>query len=219
MTKFIYIVLLVILVLSCSCSQTIADSKDYSAYMEADASGIIQQANEELSFWQLRLDADTGNHVDMMKLATVHLRLFKLTAEVAHLRLADSLMKRSTARLKNSDPEILFALAQHSIMQHEFRNAAGYAGLAANAGGDRFILTLIQFDASMELGDYVNAGHKLESIKDKSSFDYLIRKSKLEDHQGNLDAAIRLMETAFEKIKNSKVSLYCWTLASLGDMY
>jgi tetratricopeptide (TPR) repeat protein len=78
---------------------------------------------------------------------------------------------------------------------------------------------LLEFDTKMELGDITMASEKIESIKDKSSFDYLIRKAKLEDHKGNLDGAITLMEQAFEKVKNKTSGLYCWALSNLGDMY
>jgi tetratricopeptide (TPR) repeat protein len=85
--------------------------------------------------------------------------------------------------------------------------------------GDMYTIRLLQFDASMELGKYNQAYKSLASLKDRSAFDYLIRKAKWEDHRGNLDGAVALMEQAFEKIKDKKKSLYCWTLSNLADMY
>ena len=48
-------------------------------------------------------------------------------------------------------------------------------------------INLLGFDTKMELGELMIASKEIESLKDKSAFDYLIRKSKLEDHKGNLD--------------------------------
>jgi tetratricopeptide (TPR) repeat protein len=72
----------------------------------------------------------------------------------------------------------------------------------------------------MELGQYANANRKLEQLADKKSLDYLIRKAKYADHKGNLDEAIRLMETALEKVKGlNKKSSFHWVLSNLADMY
>ena len=138
---------------------------------------------------------------------------------MTHLTIADSFMKRSSAKLNNTDPEILFALSQNSITQHQFRQANYYNQKAGETGGDKYINHLVGFDTKMELGELMLASKEIERLKDKSAFDYLIRKSKLEDQKGNLEEAIKLMEQAFEKVKNAGKSLYCWTLSNLADMY
>jgi tetratricopeptide (TPR) repeat protein len=71
----------------------------------------------------------------------------------------------------------------------------------------------------MELGRYSDAYQSLKSISNYSSFDFLIRKSKWEDHKGNLEGSIRLMEEALRKIKSKNTNLYCWALSNLGDLY
>jgi tetratricopeptide (TPR) repeat protein len=205
---------------ACTGKKNIADQNDYKAFLKP---GIIQkEVNSlamQLSFWNSRLQKDTGNYVDMMELASCHLQLFKLTGKVDHLHTGDSLLKRSTAKLNNTDPDILFAISQTSITQHRFRDAERFIEIADDAGGDKYVNHLLGFDSKMELGEMMMASKKIEALKDKSSFDYLIRKSKLEDHKGNLDGAIELMEQAFEKVKDKRKSLYCWALSNLGDMY
>jgi hypothetical protein len=209
-----------LLLTACSDKKNIASSNDYTIFLNQD---IIKKEekriNEERSFWQQRLQRDTGNFVDMMKLASVHLRLFKLKGEINDLHTGDSLLKASAAKLCNNDPDILFAISQNSITQHKFRDAALYNESAQKVKGDVYTARLLEFDANMELGMYHNAARSLATLKDKSSFDYLIRRAKLEDHKGNLNGAIELMEQAFEKVKNKDKGLYCWALSNLGDMY
>lgn len=209
-----------LLLTACSDKKNIASSNDYIIFLNQD---IIkkeeERINEERSFWQQRLQRDTGNFVDMMKLASVHLRLFKLKGEINDLHAGDSLLKASAAKLGNNDPDILFAISHNSIAQHRFRDAALYNESAQKVKGDMYTVRSLEFDANMELGLYQNAARSLATLKDKSSFDYLIRRAKLEDHKGNLNEAIEWMEQAFEKVKYKDKSLYCWAMSNLGDMY
>ncbi len=211
---------ILIVLVSCMNKRNIANPADYAVFLKE---GILdqqkQQVSEEISFWQQRLQKDTGSYVNMLKLASAYLQSFKLSGDITTLKKGDSLLKASSAKLKDSDPEILFAISQNSVTQHQFRNAEFYNDAAEKAEGDPFINRLLDFDAGMELGNYKDAVLQLASLSDKSSFDYLIRKAKLEDHNGNLDGAIELMEQAFEEVKDKKKSLYCWTLSNLGDMY
>ncbi len=219
--KLYYLLLGFIFFLSgCYKKKMLADPDDYSAFLKP---GIIQagvdKIEEQIPFWENRLQKDTGNFVDMLELASCHIQLFKLRGTVADLHKGDSLLKRSSSKLANKDPDILFALSQNSIAQHKFKDADFFNATAGEAGGEVYTNRLLEFDTKMELGESMIASEKLETLKDKSSFDYLIRKSKLEDQKGNLDGAIKLMEQAFEKIKNRKKNLYCWTLSNLADMY
>lgn len=221
MKKLLIIPLGILLVLvSCVNKKDITTPADYTIFLKE---GILDQQKQhsvgEINFWQQRLQKDTGSYVNMLKLASAYLQSFKLSGDISALKKGDSLLKASSAKLKDTDPEILFAISQNSVTQHQFRNAAFYNDAAEKAEGDRFINRLLDFDAGMELGNYKDAMLQLASLSDKSSFDYLIRKAKLEDHHGNLDGAIELMEQAFDKIKDKKKSLYCWTLSNLGDMY
>lgn len=205
---------------ACTGKKNITDRNDYVAFLKPGI--ILKQVNNlksQLSFWNSRLQRDTGNYVDMMEMASCHLQLFRLTGKINHLHTGDSLLKRSNAKLNHTDPEILFALSQTAITQHRFRDASHYNESADISGGDKYINHLLAFDTKMELGELMTATKKIEALTDKSSFDYLIRKSKAEDHKGNLDKAIDLMEQAFEKVKDNKKSLYCWALSNLADMY
>jgi hypothetical protein len=221
MKKLIALPLGILLALAgCMNKKNIANPAAYAVFLKE---GILdqqkKQVSEEINFWQQRLQKDTGSYVNMLQLASAYLYSFKLGGDIAALKKGDSLLKASSAKLKDTDPDILFAITQNSITQHQFNNAAVYNDAAEKAEGDRFINRLLDFDAGMELGNYKDAVLQLASLSDKSSFDYLIRKAKLEDHNGNLDGAIKLMEQAFDEVKDKKKSLYCWSLSNLGDMY
>jgi tetratricopeptide (TPR) repeat protein len=206
--------------MSCDNKKKIANPGDYNFFMKP---GVFREqvsnTREQLRFWEQRLQKDTGNFVDMLEMAWCHLHIFKIEGEVNNLKKADSLLKRSSGKLNNTDPEMLFALAQNSITQHQFRQASYYNQQAGERGGTKYKNHLVGFDTKMELGELMLASGEIEKLRDKSAFDYLIRKSKLEDKKGHLDQGIELMEQAFEKVKNAGKSVYCWTLSNLADMY
>lgn len=221
MSKYFFqLGVILVLLVSCNKKETISHRQDYDVYLsDGKVAKEIVGVNTEINFWQNRLQKDTGSYVDMLELASNHLRLFRLTGNIIALKTGDSLLKRSSAKLNDTDPEILYSLSQNSIAQHQFLDAARYTNAAREAKGDLYTIRLLQFDVNMELGKYNEAYASLQSLKDKSAFDYLVRKAKWEDHTGNLDKAILLMEDAFEKVKEGKKSLYCWTLSNLADMY
>lgn len=178
-----------------------------------------KQINSEIDFWRSKLYIDSGNFVYMQELAKQHLRLFHLTGNITSLQLGDSLLKRSAEKLNFSDPEILYSLAQNSITQHRFKDAADYIATAEKNAGDPYILHLLRFDVLMERGNYAEAYKNLRVLKDKTSFDYLIRLAKWEDHKGRIEQAIQLMEEALVKVKDRNQPLYLWALSNLADMY
>lgn len=193
---------------------------DYNAFM--DKSIIDRRKNvlqDEIMFWQNRLNRDTGNFVDMLELSSQKMQRFKMAGDPDDLIDSDSLLTRSTIKLNGASPDIFHNLSQAAITRHRFRAAELYNRAAISAKADPYATSLLSFDVCMELGFYSQALLSLQQLANKSSFDYLIRKAKWEDHRGNLPGAIGLMEKAFEKIKHREESLYCWTVSNLGDMY
>ena len=179
----------------------------------------VNRANIELNFWKERLTADTGNFLNMKELAAHHNEVFKLTGNVKELIAADSLLRLSTQKVNDKEASILYALSQTSITQHRFKEAYQFNLAAEKTNSDPYINNLLHFDAGMELGKYYEASEKIADLKDKKSFDYLIRKAKLEDHNGKIDKAIELMEQASAMVKDKKKSAYMWALSNLADMY
>lgn len=209
-----------VLYTSCNSNNSIINRNDYSAYLVKGAiDDEDKKVTSEIEFWSQWLLKDTGSYVNMLELARNYMARFKVKGNVSDLNAGDSLLKRSSERLAHTDPEILYALTQNSITQHQFHAAKKYIQAAEKAKGDPYLLKLLQFDVNMELGSYQAASKCLESLGDKSAFDFLIRQAKWEDHKGNTDEAILLMEEAFEMVKDKKKSLFSWTLSNLGDMY
>ncbi len=205
---------------SCKQQKNIAQEADYVQYLSLAFSNDKKEATaKEISFWSARLQQDTGSYINKMELAVHHLAMFRHNGQINHLLTGDSLLKNASRKLNDTDPELLYSLSQNCIMQHQFNAASAYNDAAVKASGDPFTIKLLQFDTYMELGRYAEAYAALQSLKDKSAFDYLIRKAKWEDHKGNLDGAIVLMEQAFDKVKDKKKSLYIWTRSNLADMY
>jgi tetratricopeptide (TPR) repeat protein len=155
----------------------------------------------------------------MLELGYANIGLFHLNGDIAALRKGDSLVNKASEKLNHTLPNIQQALSQIAITQHRFRDAMHHLKNASQKGSP-YINAILNFDARMEVGEFEVAHNQINGLGDKESFDYLIRKSKFADHQGNLDEAIKLMEQAFEKVKDANVkSVYCWALSNLGDMY
>jgi lipopolysaccharide biosynthesis regulator YciM len=205
---------------SCSNHHPIAKASDYNSFLNEEiVKEQVKKVNEEIVFWQNRLKTDTGSFINMSEIANYQLSLFKATGNIVNLKTGDSLLKRSSEKLNNTNPELLFSLSQTCVTQHQFLQSAQYITSAEKAKGDLYTIRLLEFDTYMELGKFIEAYKSLESLKDKESFDYIIRKAKWEDHKGNLDKATILMEKAFEKVKYKNKNLYSWVLTNLSDMY
>jgi predicted CopG family antitoxin len=210
----------VIIFSSCSNNHPIAKASDYNSFLnDGIAKEQVKKINQEIEFWKNRLQADTGSFVNMSEIASYQLRLFKATGNIACLKTGDSLLKRSSAKLNNTSPELLYSLSQTCVTQHQFLQSAQYIASAEKAKGDLYTIRLLEFDTYMELGKFTEAYKSLQSLKDKESFDYIIRRAKWEDYKGNLSGAIALMEKAFEKVKNKNKNFYSWVLSNLADMY
>jgi tetratricopeptide (TPR) repeat protein len=214
-------ILLSVVFTSCSKKKNIADPADYNTFLtDKFHEKEIAKNDYEINFWKNKLRQDTGSFVDMLELGFNYLHRFKLHGEVEDVKYADSLFMRSNTKLNYKTPEIYYSLSQNAITQHRFQDAYKYTEAAIKNGGAEYTTDLLKFDAGMELGLYYEASNKLNKINTPGNFDYMIRKAKLEDHKGNLDKAIELMEMAFEKVKNiNKKSPYAWTLSNLADMY
>jgi tetratricopeptide (TPR) repeat protein len=228
MKTFVFIQFLCLLLLAgCQKSaKTIAIVKpsDYDTYLKTDtlkANKTLADCNAEIAFWQKQLTTrDTGNYVYMLKTARLLTQRFRLTGEAEDLIFAEKLFKKANQKLANKEASIYYSLSQNAVTQHQFRQAMDYNQLAAENGGNNYVVSLLMFDVGMELGSTHFASQNLQHLKEKDNFDYLIRHAKYKDHQGDLDSAILLMETAFDKIKNTNnKALYCWALSNLGDMY
>ena len=200
----------------------IANASDYNTFLSDDKriEKQLEKLNTEISFWQKRLLADTGNYVDMQKLASNFIERFKVSGVADDLHTADSFYTRCLAKIKFTQPELFFSISQNAITQHRFQDAWRYLQLADSIGVNPYVIKLLKFDAAMEIGLYQQAEYNLQQVKNEKEFDYLIRKAKLEDHHGRLDKAIEFMELALQQAEASgKKEMILWSKSNLADMY
>lgn len=194
--------------------KAIVNPGDYKTALATFYDGIH---DSELNFWAKKLDNDPNCTPCKLKLASELSAQFKESFEIQYLLEADSLLK-SELDSKLGLTSIYQALSVNAISQHKFPEAKEYALKALELGEKKDRSYFLLFDAAMELGDFYNAVLYLKKHDNKSTFNYLIRASKLEDKYGNLNKAIELMEQAAKKVDHDP-KLYSWSLSNLADMY
>jgi tetratricopeptide (TPR) repeat protein len=217
---FAYLIICTTLFTSCR-RQAITNPKDYAKYLQPSPNTGLQQINTELDFWQGRLAKTPGDIIAESKIAGLLTRRFAYSGNIAEVHMADSLYRQVNYINHTSGSGTFRSLAANCITQHRFLQAQQYIDSALALGDNKYVTVLMEFDVAMELGNYYRARKALNSLADKTSFDYLIREAKYKDHvQGNQDEAIRLMEKACDKIKdNPTPSLHLWIKSNLGDLY
>lgn len=197
--------------------QPVTHADDYTMYLQSHGNDRLQHIGEELAFWERR----PGDVISQSKIAGLLTRRFSYTGHIAELHRADSLYRKVNELNHTSSSGTFRSLAANCITQHRFLQAQKYIDSALVLGDDTYLTVLMEFDVAMELGNTYRARRALNSLADKNSFDYLIREAKYKDHvQGNLEAAIALMEKAYNAIKdNPPTALYTWVKSNLGDLY
>jgi tetratricopeptide (TPR) repeat protein len=214
--------LLIVLLTFASCQQSpITNPNDYAAYLQPSPNTRLQQIDTELEFWTNKLAKAPGDIIAESKLAGLLTKRFSYSGNITEIHRADSLYRVVNAINHTTSSGTFRSLAANCITQHRFQQAQLYIDSALALGDDKYLTKLMEFDVAMELGNRYRARKALNSLPDKNSFDYLIREAKYKDHvEGDLDAAIGLMEKAYDKIKdNPTPALFCWIKTNLGDFY
>ena len=200
--------------------QPVTNPKDYAAYLQPPVNNtVLQHIDQEMQLWQSRLQTSPDDIIAQAKIAGLLTKRFSYSGNIREVHQADSLYK-IVNRLNHINSSGTYrSLAANCITQHRFKQAQEYIDSALVLGDDKFLTVLMEFDVAMELGNRYRARKALNSLVDKTSFDYLIRAAKYKDHaEGNLDAAIVLMEQAYDEIKDNP-ALAAWTKSNLGDLY
>jgi Tfp pilus assembly protein PilF len=217
---FIHIIYLSFIFITACHQSPVTHLSDYAQYLQpGNRNAGLQFIDEELSFWSSRLQQMPGDIISSSKIAGLLTRRFSYSGDIREIKKADSLYQLVNKLNRINSSSTYRSLAANCITQHQFMQAEKYIDSALRLGDDKYLTVLMEFDVAMELGEYSRARMALNSLADKKSFEYLIRKAKYEDHaEGDLDGAIRTMEQAYEKEKNTS-ALFLWTRSNLGDMY
>lgn len=224
----IYILTVILFLLAAGCQKAIktdiqiTNKTDYDDFLNkstAQKAKLLTRYDASLQFWQQKLNEQPKGYLYMQKLANTHQKIFKLTGDITHLNLVEQFLKKARVISPVVNVGILHELAINAISKHEFRQAVNHNFDALETGENKYLSNLLLFDGLMEIGEFKSAKDRLDALDEKNTFGYLIRKSKLEDHSGNLDSAIIYMEYALEKATQNKGDLYLWTMSNLADMY
>lgn len=220
--KTIFSLLLIGLFFFTSCrQQPITNPKEYAAYLQSSLNTPLQQIDSELDFWKNKLAKTPGDIIAASKIAGLFTRRFGYSGDITEIHNADSLYLDVNQLNHKTSSGTFRSLAANCITQHRFLQAQLYIDSALLLGDDKYVTVLMEFDVALELGNRYRARKALNSVADKNSFEYLIREAKYKDHvEGDLDAAIALLEKAYDKIKdNPTPALYLWIKSNLGDFY
>ncbi|CAN5274932.1 hypothetical protein BH09BAC3_BH09BAC3_21530 [soil metagenome] len=204
-----------------SCAEKKADkivnSADYESYLNRNNDESLTRCNEELDFWHKKLSEVPDGEVERTKIAGLLSARFMMNGEIEDIEASDSLY-HLILQTKLPYASIHRALAANAITQHKFREAKKEINEALKIGEGKAASLYMLVDVDLELGDYNGAKTAMQQFTNKNFFPYQIREAKLMDHDGKLDSAIFLMETALAQVKESP-SLWLWTQSNLADMY
>lgn len=217
---FYFLTIGTFLIMSCH-QQPITNPNDYAAYLQSPPNIRLQSINTELDFWKNKLTHAPGDIIAESKIAGLLTKRFGYSGDIHEIHQADSLYRVVNYLNHINSSGTFRSLAANCITQHRFLQAQTYIDSALTLGDDKYVTVLMEFDVAMELGNRYRARKALNSLVDKTSFEYLIREAKYKNHvEGDLDAAIALMEKAYDKIKdNPTPALLLWTKTNLGDFY
>lgn len=214
--KILPLFLLAIL-MSCNSNQ-VTNTSDYEAYLSTniDDSKLL----EEVNFWTNKIENTTSSYSYLVKRANANTKVFSATGNIDYLIKAEQDLLEANTIVKNNDAGLLKNLAVNYISQHRFKEALVVLK-KAESNGEKLVGTKkMLFDVHLELGNYIEAEAYLKGIKNTTSFDYLIRLAKWEDHNGNLEGAIENMEKATEIAESSNLkSMKQWAYTNSADFY
>ena len=217
---------LIFIMISCNYTEErkpVTLKADYAQYLKDERSDMdyrLTKYDEETNFWTEKIKAQPSGYLFIQKLAAIKSHQFELTGDVTHLYDSDSLFQHAATMVSGrAKAKNLLSLSSNAIKKHQFQKALEYAYQAAGSTDEKFGPLMMAFDASMELGDYDLAGSILQYNKRLDSFHYLVRLSKYQDHTGDLDSAIAIMEYAYDLVKNGESGGALWALTNLADMY
>lgn len=217
--KKLLIVLLLTVLASCNPKKegAITDRQDYDVYLNTKSG---KTTSKYFELWNSKIKPDSSQLMSFGIVGGEYNRFFQNTGDITYLKRSEQVLKKAVDIAAIGRAGYYRALARNYISQHRFMEALQMADAAlASKNGTQQSQQLL-FDVHMELGNYETAGAYLDSIKDMSDFDYLIRLAKWNDYKGDLNSTIRFMEKAVDKAEKAKnVSLQIWSYTNLADYY
>lgn len=192
------------------------NKSDYDHFL---VSGPLKTIPANLQF-EVEANSDSMQLPDLWNLTDDNMQIFKETGDVKFLKNSAKTLKKAIEMATIEKPGFIRALSNNYMLQHRFKEALLLAEEARALGTDVEATQSLLFDLHMELGNYGLANKYLDSIKDVSSYEYLVRLARWNDFKGHSDSAIKLMEKATEKaeISQNEDLLLC-SYVHLADYY
>lgn len=205
---------------SCTNQQhSVTNRKDYMQFLQA-STAELDKIDRDIAFWSNKLKEDSSHTGAKSKLAGLYNRRFHYSGNINELVTATNYYEVANRLQKLFTASTYRQLATLSITQHRFWQAKYYLDSAYQLGDNLAYTLLQQFDAELELGNIAAAEKILNRYPQQLTFEVLIRKAKLSDHNGNLDKAIELLEQALTKITlSNNPHEWSWAKSNLGDYY
>ncbi|MFS4482980.1 tetratricopeptide repeat protein [Hyunsoonleella sp. 2307UL5-6] len=200
--------------------ELVSNVEDYKHYLQVNEDKILGAAQQDYMFWEKKLEKEPNQFPYLGKAAASQSLLFNKTGKIEYLITAEKKLIALNKATNYNNSGYLRALARNYISQHKFKDALALLE-KAEINGDRLKSTQkMLFDVYLELGNVSEAKVYLDKIENFSDFDFLIRKSKWSDHNGDLDKAILYLEKATEMVEVSKnKGLMQWAYTNLADYY
>lgn len=222
MNRILYL-LCTFLILATACRQTgkqpLVQQADYKSYLGAPKNKTAH-IDELMAFWQKRQAVNPSDLVAQLKIAGLYAKRFGVSGNIRDILVSDSIYNQANQVQKQFGSSVYRSLATNAITRHRFKEAAAYLDTAFRMGDDKKLTVLQMSDAALECGSLANAKKYLEWYPNKNGFEYLSRKAKISDHEGDLPGAISLMKKAKEKVQELEDhELLCWVKTNLADYY
>ncbi|MFB9054077.1 cell surface protein [Formosa undariae] len=224
--KTLQVINLMVLALICfSCNtkleeENIAQISDYNSYVETEDQDMLLTLEGDYKFWDNKLKAQPNQFPYLVKKASALSSKFKITGNIDYLIEAEQDLVAANKRTHYNNSGYLRALARNYISQHRFKESLELLKKAEVIGEHLKGTHNMLFDVYLELGNTNEATKYLVEIQDFSDFDYLIRLSKWQDHEGNLDGAIKYMEKALKLAESSNnPNTKQWVYTNIADYY
>ena len=177
----------------------------------------IKTNETEMQFWKSRI---TGKNdiVNGSKYASLLVGRFNLLGDIQDVKAADSISDEIARSFNGKEASPYLSIVNHSILQHRFKKADEYLGIARAIGLKQYESAAASFDVDFELGRMELARADLEKIHAENDYGYQFRKSKMMHYKGDLDSSINAMQTAV-KLSGSDPGLKQAALSNVGDLY
>jgi tetratricopeptide (TPR) repeat protein len=216
-----HLIMMAIFLALISCNEKertlISNNEDYNVFLGSEP---VKTTSKYFELWNSKIKEDSMQLLSFGIVGGEYSRYFQHTGDIQYLKKAEKALRRAVKIAAIGKAGYFRALARNYISQHRFKEALVLADSARTLGSDVNATQSLLFDLHMELGNYGEAESYLDSISNFSDFGYLIRLAKWNDHLGDLDQTIRLMEKALakaESAKNRDLMLWCYT--NIADYY